>query len=86
MRHPAVVAGAVVGVPDEIRGQVVKAFVDARRRDRADDGARVELQDSSGTRLAAYEYPREIEFVDELPRTVTGKILRRALVDESSSA
>ena len=79
LRHPAVVAAAVVGVPDELRGQVVKAFVIARDRTPA---LADELKQFVRTRLAAYEYPRELEFVRELPLTVTGKIRRRAsLVD-----
>ena len=80
--HPAVVAAAVVGIPDELRGQVVKAFVIAR-----DEAPSAELADELKrlvrTRLAAYEYPRELEFVRELPLTVTGKIRRRALLDET---
>ncbi len=83
LRHPSVVAAAVVGIPDELRGQVVKAFVIARdaapRAHLAD-----ELKQFVRTRLAAYEYPRELEFVDELPLTVTGKVRRRALADEAS--
>ena len=67
-------------MPDELRGQVVKAFVIARRR-RAAGRLADELKPFVRTRLAAYEYPRELEFVRELPLTVTGKIRRRALVD-----
>jgi NADH:ubiquinone oxidoreductase subunit F (NADH-binding)/NADH:ubiquinone oxidoreductase subunit E len=77
LRHPAVVAAAVVGIPDELRGQVVKAFVVAR--DAAPHaGLADELKLFVRTRLAAYEYPRELELVRELPLTGTGKIRRRA--------
>jgi acetyl-CoA synthetase len=80
LQHPSVTAVAVVGVPDQVRGQVVKAFVIARA-----GAACAELGDELKlfvrTRLAAYEYPRQLEFVTELPLTVTGKIRRRALVE-----
>ncbi len=70
----------MIGVPDALRGEVVKAFVVARDAARPRDGARsASCSSSSATRLAAYEYPREIEFVDELPLTVTGKIRRAEL-------
>ncbi|MEO9133627.1 MAG: AMP-binding protein [Jatrophihabitantaceae bacterium] len=76
--HPAVREAAVVGVADEYRGETVKAFVSLV------PGATVrteELIEHCKARMAAYKYPREIELVDELPKTVTGKILRRELRD-----
>ena len=82
MRNPAVAAVAVVGIPDELRGQIVKAFVVPRAD--ADESLAQELRKMVRERLAAYEYPREIEFVAELPLTVTGKVRRRDLVERQA--
>jgi acetyl-CoA synthetase len=79
MGHPAVAMCAVVGVPDEIRGQVPAAYVVVRPEVEITEGLSTELQNHVRTRLAAHEVPRQIEFVDDLPRTTTGKIMRRAL-------
>lgn len=78
MTHPAVVECAVTGVPDEIRGQVVKATVvlSAAYKDKASDALVAEIQDHVKHATAAYKYPRIIEFVDELPKTISGKIRR----------
>jgi 2-aminobenzoate-CoA ligase len=78
--HPVVVECAVVGEPDEERGTIVKAYVVVR--DRAGDDALVkELQDFVKARIAPYKYPRAITFVEELPRTQTGKLQRYRLRD-----
>ncbi|WP_020421621.1 class I adenylate-forming enzyme family protein [Amycolatopsis sp. ATCC 39116] len=74
--HEAVREAAVVGVPDEYRGETVKAFVSLR------PGFAVtaeELISFCRERMAAYKYPRQVEFLEELPKTVSGKLLRRAL-------
>ncbi|HEY2220489.1 AMP-binding protein [Actinomycetospora sp.] len=74
--HPGVREAAVVGVPDEYRGETVKAFVSVR------PGASVtpdELIAFCKERMSAYKYPRQIELLDEIPKTVTGKLLRREL-------
>jgi len=74
--HPAVREAAVVGIPDEKRGETVKAYVSLK------PGATVTLEEViawSKERMAAYKYPRYVEVVDELPKTTTGKILRREL-------
>jgi len=74
--HPDVREAAVVGVPDEYRGETVKAFVSLRAGGSAGPA---ELVAWCRERLAAYKYPRELVVLDELPKTVTGKILRREL-------
>ncbi len=74
--HPAVLESAVVGVPDEKRGETVKAFVSVRP---GSDVTPEELIAHCKERMAAYKYPREVVLLDELPKTVTGKILRREL-------
>ena len=79
MGHPAVSMCAVVGVPDEIRGHVPAAFVVLRSGTEPSEGLAAELQKHVRTRLAAHETPRQVTFLDELPRTTTGKIMRRAL-------
>ena len=74
--HEAVREAAVVGVPDEYRGETVKAFVSLRPGRTADAE---ELIAFCKERMAAYKYPRQVEFLDEIPKTVTGKLLRREL-------
>jgi acyl-coenzyme A synthetase/AMP-(fatty) acid ligase len=70
---------AVVGIPDELRGQVPAAYVVLRRPGDAGPGLAADLQNHVRTRLAAHEVPRVVHFVDGLPRTTTGKIMRRLL-------
>jgi acetyl-CoA synthetase len=79
MKHPAVSMVGVVGVPDSLRTEIVKAFVQLRAEIVGTEGLKAELADFVKTRLAAHEYPREVEFVSELPLTTTGKIMRREL-------
>ena len=76
IEHPAVVEAAVVGKPDSMRGQIVKAFV-VLRKDRAPcEELKHELQEHCKRVTAPYKYPREIEFLPELPKTISGKIRR----------
>ena len=79
IRHPAVSVAAAIGVPDDVRGEVVKAFVVAVAGAERSAQLADELRQHVRTRLAPYEVPREIEFVQELPLTVTGKIRRNEL-------
>jgi long-chain acyl-CoA synthetase len=74
--HEAVREAAVVGVPDEYRGETVKAFVSLRPGRTATPE---ELIAFTKERMAAYKYPRQVEILDEIPKTVTGKLLRREL-------
>jgi acetyl-CoA synthetase len=77
LKHPDVREAGAVGVPDELRGQVVKAFVVAERA--GDDAFAREIQDLVRQRLSQHEYPRLVEFVAELPKTPAGKVNRKLL-------
>jgi 2-aminobenzoate-CoA ligase len=79
MQHEAVAECGVIGVADEMRGQIVKAFVVLRAPYQPDDKLVAELQDFVKNTVAPYKYPRVIEFIDALPRTETGKLKRFAL-------
>lgn len=87
MTHPAVVECAITGVPDEIRGQVVKATIILGDKYRLQAGEELvrELQDHVKHITAPYKYPRIIEFVDELPKTISGKIRRKAIRTDDES-
>ena len=76
IEHPAVLECAVTGAPDPIRGEVVKATVVLTKNYTASDELAKELQDHVKRNTAPYKYPRIIEFVDELPKTISGKIMR----------
>ncbi len=79
MTHPSVSLCAVIGVPDEARTEIIKAFI-VPKPDAVMDGALEEdIRNFVRSRLAAHEYPREIEFITELPMTATGKIIRKDL-------
>jgi acetyl-CoA synthetase len=79
MKHPTVSMVAVVGIPDDFRTEVVKAFIILKPDVSPGPEIEKEIKNFVKTRLAAHEYPREIEFVSELPMTATGKIMRKEL-------
>lgn len=79
LSHEAVKNVGVIGIPHETRGEIPKAFVRLQEGFDPSDELAAELQTHVKDRLAKYEYPREVEFVDELPQTTTGKIRRQSL-------
>ena len=83
IRHPAVALAAVVGKPDKVRGEIVKAFVVLKRGQAASDALAAEIQGFVRTRLSAHEYPREVAFIEQMPMTTTGKVIRRLLREQA---
>jgi acetyl-CoA synthetase len=79
LRHPAVAIAAAIGKPDPVRTEIVKAFIVLRPGHAPSDALAKDIQLFVRTRLAAHEYPREVAFVDDLPLTTTGKVIRRLL-------
>ena len=78
-RHPAVALAAVVGKPDALRTEIVKAFIVLKSGHSPSDALAADIQGFVKTRLSAHEYPREVAFIDEMPMTTTGKVIRRLL-------
>jgi acyl-coenzyme A synthetase/AMP-(fatty) acid ligase len=85
LEHPAVLESAVVATPDADRGSIVKAFVKLRPGAEPGEQLITELQEHCKRITAPYKYPREIEFIDELPKTVSGKIRRVELRRQEES-
>jgi acetyl-CoA synthetase len=83
IKHPAVALAAVVGKPDPMRTEIVKAFIVLKTGYTASDALAAEVQDFVKTRLSGHEYPREVAFINELPMTTTGKVIRRLLRDRA---
>jgi acetyl-CoA synthetase len=77
--HPAVALAAAVGKPDALRTEIVKAFIVLKKGYAASDMLASEIQGFVKTRLSAHEYPREVAFIDDMPMTTTGKVIRRLL-------
>jgi acetyl-CoA synthetase len=79
IRHPAVALAAVVGKPDPLRTEIVKAFIVLKKNHAPSEALATEIQNFVKTRLSGHEYPREVAFIDDLPMTTTGKVIRRLL-------
>jgi acetyl-CoA synthetase len=79
IRHPAVALAAAVGKPDPVRTEIVKAFVVLKSGHAPSDALAADIQSFVKTRLSAHEYPREIAFIEQMPMTTTGKVIRRLL-------
>ena len=79
IKHPAVALAAAIGKPDPVRTEIVKAFIVLKAGTAPSDALAREIQDFVRTRLSAHEYPREIAFIEEMPMTTTGKVIRRLL-------
>lgn len=77
--YPGVVEAGVIGKPDEVRGEIIKAFVVLKPGVEGNDDLKAKLQEHVKKNLAGHAYPREIEFIDKLPKTRSGKIMRRIL-------
>ena len=83
IRHPAVALAAAVGKPDALRTEIVKAFVVLKPGHTGSEKLASEIQAFVRMRLSAHEYPREVAFIDEMPMTTTGKVIRRLLRDRA---
>ncbi len=83
IKHPAVALAAAVGKPDPVRTEIVKAFVTLKPGYTPSEALAAEIQAFVRTRLSAHEYPREVAFVDQMPMTTTGKVIRRALREQA---
>ena len=83
IRHPAVALAAAVGKPDALRTEIVKAFIVLKPGVAPSDALASEIQGFVKTRLSGHEYPREVAFIDAMPMTTTGKIIRRLLREKN---
>ncbi|MFH0845392.1 MAG: acetate--CoA ligase, partial [Pseudomonadota bacterium] len=82
LEHPAVADSAVVGKPDELRGEVVKAYIVLTKNHQPSEDLKRDIQLYAKNKLSKHNYPKELEFVDDLPKTPSGKIMRRLLRDK----
>src|SRR5450631_3113002 len=83
IRHPAVALAAAVGKPDPLRTEIVKAFIVLKKDYAPSEALAAEIQSFVKTRLSGHEYPREVAFIDDMPMTTTGKVIRRLLRDRA---
>jgi acetyl-CoA synthetase len=83
IQHPAVALAAAVGKPDLLRTEIVKAFVVLKPGQAPSEALAAEIQNFVKTRLSAHEYPREVAFIDAMPMTTTGKVIRRLLREKA---
>jgi len=83
IRHPAVALAAAVGKPDALRTEIVKAFIVLKKDYAPSDALAAEIQNFVKTRLSGHEYPREVVFIDDMPMTTTGKVIRRLLREKA---
>jgi acetyl-CoA synthetase len=83
IRHPAVALAAAVGKPDTLRTEIVKAFIVLKKGFAPSDALAAEIQSFVKTRLSGHEYPREVAFIEDMPMTTTGKVIRRLLRDRA---
>ena len=79
IKHPAVALAAVVGKRDPLRTEIVKAFIVPKAGHPPSDALAADIQSFVKTRLSAHEYPREVAFIEQMPMTTTGKVIRRLL-------
>ena len=79
IKHPAVALAAVIGKPDPVRTEIVKAFIVLKSGQAPSDALAADIKDFVKTRLSAHEYPREVAFIEQMPMTTTGKVIRRLL-------
>ena len=85
MKHPAVLESAVVGVPDKQRGELVKAYVVLEEGYTPSEELKKDIQEFVKDKLSKHEYPRELEFIDALPKTPDGKIKRKVLKNRATA-
>ncbi|MBW2997740.1 acetate--CoA ligase, partial [Candidatus Woesearchaeota archaeon] len=79
VEHPAIAEAGVIGKPDEMFGEIIKAFVELKKGFKPSEDLKKDIQKFIKSKLAGHAYPKEIEFRDSLPKTRSGKIMRRVL-------